>query len=710
MGSVESKIAELRRQLNEYGYRYHVLDDPIVPDAEYDRLFRELVELENEYPELVTQDSPTQRVGERPLSEFAEVRHEVPMLSLDNAFSSDDLIAFDKRVRDRLDVAEIYYTAEVKLDGLAISLLYHRGKLVRAATRGDGTTGEDVTSNIRTIKSIPLALRATGHPAKLEVRGEVFMTKSGFEELNNRLQKEHEEKQKTEKEKLKAEKEKLLKAQEGKLLKAQEEKLKAQEEKLKAQEVKLFANPRNAAAGSLRQLDSRTTAARPLQFFAYGTGIIEGGEIPTSHFEILQSLKTWGLPGSAETRRVSGVEQCISFYQQIADKRPRLPHEIDGIVYKVDDLKLQAELGFVSRAPRWAIAYKFPPEEALTRVLDIEVQVGRTGALTPVARLDSVRVGGVNVTNATLHNADEVQRKDVRVGDTVVVRRAGDVIPEVVRVIPEKRPETAQPFRMPGECPVCLSPTERIEGEAVLRCTGGLHCRAQVIQSIIHFASRTAMDIEGLGNKLVEQLFDTGLIRNIADLYHLEHETVAALERMGDKSAENLLRAIETSKTTRFDKFLYALGIREVGETTARNLASNFQLDEIKTATQEDLCQIRDIGPVVAGNIVRFFQDERNISVIDKVIASGVGWESRHDDQPAGLQGKTFVITGTLASLSRDEAKDRLISLGAKVSGSVSGKTDYLVVGKNPGSKLDKARSLDIQILDEAGLCEILGR
>ena len=665
MASVESRIAELRRQLDEHSYRYHVLDDPIVPDAEYDRLYKELAALEKDHPELVTPDSPTQRVGESPLSEFAEVTHEIPMLSLDNAFSDEEMGAFDKRVRDRLELAEIHYTAEVKLDGLAISLLYERGKLVRAATRGDGTTGEDVTSNIRTIKSIPLALRSTGYPERLEARGEVFMTKSGFEELNTRQEKKGE---------------------------------------------KLFANPRNAAAGSLRQLDPMLTAERPLQFLAHGTGIAEGAALPASHFEVLQTLKTWGLPVSGDIERVAGVEECIGFYRRIASRRSQLPHEIDGVVFKVDDLKQQAALGFVTRAPRWAIACKFPPEEAVTEVLDIEVQVGRTGALTPVARLKPVRVGGVTVTNATLHNADEVQRKDVRAGDTAVVRRAGDVIPEVVRIIPGKRPETTEPFSMPARCPVCGSPAERVEGEAAVRCTGGLHCRAQAIQSIIHFASRMALDIEGLGEKLVEQLFNTGLVRNIADLYHLEHEKVAALERMGDKSAENLLRAIETSKNTRFDKFLYALGIREVGETTARNLALHFQLDELKSATQDDLCEVRDIGPVVAENIVRFFRDERNLSIINEVVTAGVRWEDTKEQQVADLQGKTFVITGTLASLSRNEAKERLVSRGAKVSGSVSGRTDYLIAGENPGSKRDKARSLGVEILDEAELMEMLQR
>ena len=663
MSAIEKQVMELRRQLNEYSYRYHVLDDPIVPDAEYDRLLRELAGLEEKYPKLVTQDSPTQRVGESPLSEFAEVRHEVPMLSLDNAFSDEDMLAFDKRIRDRLDVAEIHYAAEVKLDGLAISLLYEQGKLVRAATRGDGATGEDVTSNIRTIKSIPLALRPAGFPARLEARGEVFMTKAGFEELNNRQQ---------------------------------------------AEEEKLFANPRNAAAGSLRQLDPQITAKRPLQFLAHGIGIVDGGELPSSHFDILQSLKTWGLPVSAETERVAGIDECSGFYGKIAETRARLPYEIDGVVFKVDDLAQQAALGFVSRAPRWAVACKFPPEEAVTEVLDIEVQVGRTGALTPVARLEPVRVGGVTVTNATLHNVDEVERKDVRVGDTVVVRRAGDVIPEVARVLPERRPQEAQKFRMPGNCPVCGSPAERIEGEAAVRCTGGLHCRAQSIQSIIHFASRRAMDIEGLGDKLVEQLFDKGLLHNVADLYKLEHEKVAALDRMGEKSSDNLLQAISASRRTQLNKFLYALGIREVGETTASNLARQFTLDALKSATEEELCEIQDVGPVVARNIVRFFRDEQNTSVVDALLGAGIVWEDAQEEQTADLQGKTFVITGTLASLSRNEAKDRLVSRGAKVSGSVSGKTDYLVAGENPGSKLDKAKKLGIIITDEAGLLDIL--
>ncbi len=662
MSSAASRIAELRRQLNEYNYRYHVLDDPAVPDAEYDRLYRLLANLENEHPQLVTADSPTQRVGDRPLSEFPEVNHELPMLSLDNAFSETELAAFDKRVRERLELAEIDYTAEVKLDGLAISLLFRHGKLVRAATRGDGTTGEDVTSNVRTINSVPLALRLADNPARLEVRGEVFMTKAGFAELNNRQREQGE---------------------------------------------KLFANPRNAAAGSLRQLDPRITSQRPLQFLAHGTGIVEGMELPVSHFDVLQSMKSWGLPVSADSQRVSGVQQCADFYRALSAKRSSLPYEIDGIVFKIDNLALQAAMGFVSRAPRWAIAYKFPPEEAVTVVQDIEIQVGRTGALTPIARLEPVHVGGVTVTNATLHNEDEVRRKDVRRGDTVVVRRAGDVIPEVVRIIPEKRPDATEAFSMPGSCPVCSSPAVRAEGEAVVRCTGGLHCRAQSVQSIIHFASRSGLDIAGLGEKLAEQLFDAGLVRNIADLYHLEHATVAGLERMGDKSAENLLRALDASKNTRFDRFLYALGIREVGETTARSLAQRFNLDDLRHATVEELCEVRDIGPVVAENIVRFFEDGRNTSILDKLTAAGMSWEDPQAEQSSDLEGKTFVITGAL-SLGRKEITEKLVSRGATVSGSVSGKTDYLIAGENPGSKLDKARSLGIDILDDAQLVEML--
>ena len=671
MATPEAKIAALRRQLNEYSYRYHVLDDPAVSDAEYDSLYQQLATLEGEHPQLLTPDSPTQRVGEQPLSAFSEVQHELPMLSLNNVFDDAELRAFDKRVRERLQLDDICYAAEVKLDGLAISLLFEQGKLARAATRGDGTTGEDVTANIRTVKNIPLILRPARHPTRLEVRGEVFMSRAGFKSLNDR-QREREDKP--------------------------------------------FVNPRNAAAGSLRQLDPRVTATRPLQFLAHGLGITAGGALPASHFATLQALKTWGLPVSPDSARVTGVDECIRYYRELAAKRAALPYEIDGIVFKVDERRHQQQLGFVSRAPRWAIAYKFPPEEAVTEVLEIEVQVGRSGALTPVARLQPVRVGGVTVTNATLHNADEIRRKDVRVGDTVSVRRAGDVIPEVVQVIIAQRPAGTAAFTMPVRCPVCGAPVVRTEGEAVTRCSGGLHCRAQSIQSIIHFASRAALDIVGLGEKLVEQLFDAGLISTIADLYRLEQEQVATLEKMGDKSAANLLQALEHSKKTRFDRFLYALGIRAVGESTARNLARQFRLDELKQADAEVLCEVPDIGPVVAANIVQFFGDERNLSIIDQVCAAGVCWEDEQlqpadnvqGDVQGDLQGKVFVITGTLPTLTRAQAKEKLLAKGAKVSSSVSATTHYLVVGENPGSKLDKAINSGTIVLTEAKLLEML--
>ncbi len=653
----------LRQQLNEYGYHYHVRNEPQVPDAEYDRLYRRLVAIEEQHPELVTADSPTQRVGDRPIEGFSQVVHELPMLSLDNVFDAPGFTAFDKRIRERLERDELRYAAETKLDGVALSLLFEQGRLVRAATRGDGAAGEDVTANVRTIRSVPLALRGDDYPARLEVRGEAFMEKAGFAELNAAQQ---------------------------------------------AREEKLFANPRNAAAGSLRQLDPRITAQRPLLFCAHGVGVVDGGRAPRSHFDVLQALQEWGLPVDAATRRVTGVGECLDFYQDVLQRRAALPHEIDGIVFKVDDLALQEQLGFVARAPRWAVAYKFPPEEELTQVLNIEVQVGRTGALTPVARLKPVRVGGVQVTNATLHNQDEIRRKDLRIGDTVVVRRAGDVIPEVVRALPERRPRTARPFTMPERCPACGAPVKRVEGEAALRCDGGLHCRAQAVQSLTHFAARGAMDIDGLGDKLLERLFDEGLVRDVADLYRLEQEPLAALEKMGEKSAENLLQALEASKSARFARFLYALGIREVGEATAANLARHFTLEEMKTADEEDFCRVRDVGPVAAGNIVRFFQDERNVDVIDRLIAAGVRWEDERGAAAADLQGKTFVITGSLQSLSRNQARDGLRERGAQVSGSVSGKTDYLVAGESPGSKLDKARELGVEVTDEARLLTLL--
>ncbi|GAB4359302.1 MAG: NAD-dependent DNA ligase LigA [Gammaproteobacteria bacterium] len=665
---VEKRIEALRRQIEYHNYRYYVLDDPEIPDAEYDRLMRELQRLEAEHPELVSEDSPTQRVGAAPQEGFGEVRHTIPMLSLENAFSEAELREFDRRVRERLAMpeAKIVYSAEPKLDGLAVSLLYRSGRLALAATRGDGYTGEEITRNVRTIASVPLRLLGEGIPDQLEVRGEVFMPKAGFERLNR------------------------LAAERGE---------------------KGFANPRNAAAGSLRQLDPRVTAERPLAFYGYGVGVVEGQALPATHSGILERLKAWGIPVSPEQRCVAGVEGCLAYYREILERREALPYEIDGVVYKVDDLELQRRLGFVSRAPRWALAHKFPAQEELTRVLDIEVQVGRTGALTPVARLEPVFVGGVTVTNATLHNEDEVHRKDVRVGDTVIVRRAGDVIPEVVSVVQDRRPPGARKFVMPKRCPVCGSEVVRLEGEAVARCSGGLYCSAQRKESIKHFASRRAMDIEGLGDKLVDQLVETGLVETVADLYDLTVEQLAGLERMGEKSARNLVNAIEASKETTLQRFLFALGIREVGEATATALASHLgSLDAIRQADEEQLQRVPDVGPVVAGHIVRFFRQPHNIEVVEALIDRGVHWPPVEPivGQEAPLAGQTFVLTGTLRSMTRDEAKARLQALGAKVAGSVSRKTSYVVAGEEPGSKLAKAESLGVAVLDEAAFIALL--
>ena len=661
--SIKNHCHKLREQIELHNYRYYVLDDPLIPDVEYDRLMLELIELEKKYPELVTPDSPTQRVGAKPLAEFSEVTHLVPMLSLANAFAEDDMVAFDKRVREKLSVNTVEYAAETKLDGLAISLLYEQGKLVQGATRGDGTTGEDVTLNVKTINAIPLRLR-NKFPDRLEVRGEVYMSKQGFVGLNR-----------------------------------------AQE---KAQ-GKIFANPRNAAAGSLRQLDSAITASRPLLFFAYGAGLIEGMKLPELHTDILHYLKEWGLPVSGETRKVTGIDECFDYYHAIGKLRMKLDYDIDGVVFKVNSLEQQDQLGFVSRAPRWAIAYKFPPEEVMTRVTGIEVQVGRTGALTPVARLEPVQVGGVTVTNATLHNEDEIKRKDIRVGDTVIVHRAGDVIPEVVKVILEKRPNNTRLFHMPDKCPVCHSAVEKIDGEAILRCSAGLFCSAQRIQSIIHFASRRAMDIEGLGDKLVEQLVTSGLVNNVADLYNLSVEQLANLERMGKKSAENLVHALEKSRQTTLSRFLYSLGIREVGEATARELANYFgSLPAIQKASITELEAVSDIGPVVAQHIHAFFSEKHNKQVIQDLIGAKVRWPDVKKTGKLPLAGKTFVITGTLTGMTREETKEKLQALGAKVSGSVSGKTDYLVCGTEPGSKLDKANKLNVRVLEEKDFLALL--
>jgi DNA ligase (NAD+) len=658
------RVQQLREQIRFHNYRYYVLDDPLIPDAEYDRLLRELQALEAEHPELVTEDSPTRRIGATPLSEFGEVRHEVPMLSLDNAFDDDELADFDRRARERLQVDEIEYTAEPKLDGLAVSLLYERGVLVRGATRGDGTLGEDITQNVRTIKSIPLHLIGKRFPQRLEVRGEVFMSHEGFRQLNQRQQQLGE---------------------------------------------KLFANPRNAAAGSLRQLDPRITAERPLEIYCYGVGVVEASKLPDSHSEILERLRDWGLRVYPGVKRVDGLKGCVDYYRKLEARRDSLAFDIDGVVFKVDRLDYQRQLGFVARAPRWAIARKFPAQEELTRVVAIDVQVGRTGAITPVARLEPVFVGGVTVTNATLHNEDEVHRKDVRVGDTVIVRRAGDVIPEVVSVIREKRPRKTRTFVMPRRCPVCGSDIERIEGEAVARCTGGLYCEAQRKEAIKHFASRRAMDIEGLGDKLVEQLVDQQLIDDVAGLYTLDAGTLAGLERMGEKSANKLIAALAKSKHTTFDRFLYALGIREVGEATARALAQAFgDLDALMQADAESLEAVRDIGPVVANHIVHFFQQPHNRKVIEKLLGAGIHWPAVKAGRHQPLAGRSYVLTGTLSSMTRDQAKQRLRALGASVAGSVSKKTTAVVAGDNPGSKLAKAQTLGVPVLSEAELMKLL--
>jgi len=658
------KHAELRKEIEKHNYRYYVLDDPLLPDAEYDLLLQELIKLEEKYPELVTADSPSQRVGAEPLESFATVEHVIPMLSLANAFDEEEMQAFDRRIRERLGREHIEYAAETKLDGLAISLMYEKGTLTQGATRGDGTTGEDVTQNIRTIKSVPLRLKGK-IPARLEVRGEVFITREGFAHLNKLQEKEN---------------------------------------------GKTFANPRNAAAGSLRQLNPAITAKRPLKFFAYATGQFEGGSKPRRHTDMLEQLKIWGLPVSSETRVVRDLSGCFDYYQEILQRRNGLGYDIDGVVFKVNDYSQQDTLGFVSRAPRWAIAWKFPAEEVMTRVITIEVQVGRTGALTPVARLEPVAVGGVTVTNATLHNEDEIQRKDIRAGDTVIIHRAGDVIPEVVSVIREKRPENSRPFRFPAKCPVCHSAVEKIEDEAVRRCSAGLYCPAQRIQSIIHFASRRAMDIDGLGDKLIEQLVTGEYIKTIADLYSLTAEQLAGLERMGEKSAANVINALENSKQTTLSRFLYALGIREVGEATALALANHFgSLQKIMQADRESLESVADIGPVVAQHIQGFFSEPHNQQVIQQLQDAGVHWKEVKQKGALPLAGKTFVLTGTL-SVKRDEVKDRLQALGAKVSGSVSKKTDYVVCGEDPGSKLENAKKLAVPLLDEDGVMRLLDR
>ncbi|MDR3490889.1 MAG: NAD-dependent DNA ligase LigA [Gammaproteobacteria bacterium] len=664
--SIRERIEQLRKEINEHNYHYYVLSDPVISDAEFDRVFRELQELEKANPQLITLDSPTQRVGAKPLSAFTQVTHQIPMLSLDNAFTDAEVHAFDKRIHDRLHInTELEYVCEPKLDGLAVSLHYEDGIFVQGATRGDGETGEDITENLRTIATVPLKLRGKGYPSTLEVRGEVYMPKAGFLALNKKAEIHGE---------------------------------------------KLFANPRNAAAGSLRQLDPRITAKRPLALFCYGIGVYKGKDIPSTHNEILKELKEWGFIVNPEIEVVTGIDKCLKFYERIGKIRSELVYEIDGVVYKVNQLKEQERLGFVSRAPRWAVAHKFPAEQATTVLEDVEFQVGRTGALTPVARLKPVFVSGVTVSNATLHNMDEVRRKDIYIGDTVIIQRAGDVIPEVVEVIKKLRPAHAKKINLPKDCPVCHSKIEQIEGEAIARCSGGLYCSAQRKEAIKHFASRRAMDIEGLGDKLVEQLVDADLIKNPADLYTLTLDQLSGLERMAEKSAQNLLDALEKSKKTTFARFLYALGIREVGEATAKSLARHYgDLESLFNATQEDLQTIRDVGPVVAKHAAMFFSENHNKKVIEKLLTVGIHWpKTIKSDANLPLKDKTFVLTGTLQDFSREEAKEKLENLGAKVAGSVSAKTSYVVVGADAGSKLKKAQELGVSIMDEKAFSDFL--
>ena len=667
----ERRIQALRDEINQHNYRYYTLDEPSIPDAEYDRLMRELQALEKEHPQLITPESPTQRVGAQPLKEFAEVVHEIPMLSLDNAMNAEEFAAFYQRLQDRLKTTDdIEIACEPKLDGLAVSLLYENGILTRAATRGDGQTGEDITQNVRTINNVPLKLYGDDIPARIEIRGEVYMPKAGFDAYND---------------------------------------------KARANDEKVFANPRNAAAGSLRQLDPKVTARRPLEFCAYSIGVVsDDASLAETHSGILEQVKTWGIKINPEMAVVTGLQAAQDFFDQLGEKRHSLAYEIDGTVFKVNRLALQQELGFVARAPRWAIAYKFPAVEEMTELLGVDFQVGRTGAITPVARLKPVHVAGVTVSNATLHNMDEIARLGVKIGDTVIIRRAGDVIPQVVSVVVEKRPADAQDIVMPDHCPVCDSQVEKVDGEAVARCTGGLVCSAQRKEAIKHFASRKALDIEGLGDKLIDQLVDAELIDSVDDLFHLTLEQLSGLERMAEKSAQNILDALDAARNTTLARFLYALGIREVGVVTANNLAAYFGfLDRIMQATEEELIQVPDVGAIVAAHIRNFFTEPHNLTVIDQLRKAGVVWEEKEPQQDTGdlpLSGKTAVITGTLvdSGLSRDDAKDLLQQLGAKVTGSVSAKTDFLVAGEKAGSKLTKAQGLGVDVLDEAAFLALL--
>ncbi|MFP2515408.1 NAD-dependent DNA ligase LigA [Buttiauxella agrestis] len=671
MDTIEQQITQLRTTLRHHEYLYHVLDNPEIPDAEYDRLMGELRALEEAHPDLITPDSPTQRVGAAPLSEFTQIRHEVPMLSLDNVFDEASYLAFNKRIQDRLKSTEaVTFCCELKLDGLAVSLLYEDGVLISAATRGDGTTGENITANVRTIRAIPLKLRGENIPRRLEVRGEVFLPQAGFEKIN---------------------------------------------EEARRTGGKIFANPRNAAAGSLRQLDPRITAKRPLTFFCYGVGVLEGGELPASHHGRLQQFKEWGLPVSDRIRLCNTAEEVLAFYHQVEAERPTLGFDIDGVVIKVDSLALQETLGFVARAPRWAVAFKFPAQEQMTFVRDVEFQVGRTGAITPVARLEPVQVAGVLVSNATLHNADEIERLGLRIGDRVVIRRAGDVIPQVVGVVESERPENTTEIVFPAHCPVCGSDVERVEGEAVARCTGGLICGAQRKEALKHFVSRRALDVDGMGDKIIDQLVEKEYVHTAADLFKLTAGKLTGLDRMGPKSAQNVVDALAKSKETTFARFLYALGIREVGEATAAGLATYFgTLDALTAASIEELQKVPDVGIVVATHVFNFFAEESNREVIRQLTEeAGVHWpapvviNAKEIDSP--FAGKTVVLTGSLSIMSRDDAKARLIELGAKVAGSVSKKTDLVIVGEAAGSKLVKAQELGIEVIDEAEMIRLLG-
>lgn len=664
-----TRLEALKTQIAEYNYQYYVLDDPSVPDGVYDDLMKELIALETAFPALKTEDSPSQKVGGQALASFVQVKHELPMLSLDNAFSDEQFNAFDKRMADRLKEEIVFeYSCEPKLDGLAVSLLYRKGLLVRGATRGDGQVGEDITQNVRTIANVPLRLMGNDFPDVLEVRGEVFMSKSGFEALNERQL---------------------------------------------STGAKTFANPRNAAAGSLRQLDSRITASRPLVFNAYSVGLIEGltQPFPDTHLARLALIKEWGLPVNALVEQATGPKECEDYYQKLQVLRESLDYEIDGIVYKVNQISLQQALGFVAKAPRWAIARKFPAQEALSRLLDVEFQVGRTGAITPVARLEPTLVGGVTVSNATLHNQDEVERLGICVNDWVIIRRAGDVIPQVVSVMLERRDETARPIVFPSACPICQSPVEKIEDEAVLRCTGGLQCSAQLKEGLKHFVSRKAMDIDGLGDKIIEQCLEQKLVSSPVDFFKLTHYQLSNLERLGDKSASNLLAAIDSAKQTTLPRFIYSLGIREVGEATAANLAMHFTtLEDIRSADEEAFQQVNDVGEVVARHLTQYFSQSQNNEMIDALLEAGIHWPEieRQDAESLPLAGKTYVVTGTLSAMSRTEAKQQLQALGAKVAGSVSANTDFLVAGDKAGSKLTKAQDLGVPILDESGFLNLL--